>query len=103
METGMARPGTPYDNIPDPSPLSEEILGALETMETAREEIRQAREVLRARLEKLVQFYFPQGSVVGMWDTRAGRIRVISGSAYGSTIFRIDSTAFVDVNANTPM
>lgn len=99
----MGRPGTPYDNTHDPSPFSEEVLGALEDMDAARAEMRRASAVLKGAFDKMMLFHLPPGTVVEQHRYPFGAgLRVYSGSACGSTQFRIESAPFVEVRESIP-
>lgn len=97
----MGRPGTPYDNVPDPSPFSEEVCGALEDMATALKAMRAEAATLKAAFEKVLAFRLPVGAVVDEYGA-AGNVKVARGSGFGARQFRIDSAPFVDVNVAFP-
>lgn len=98
----MGAPGSPHDNAPDPSPFSEEVLGALEDMAQALKAMRAEAATLKAAFEKVLAFRLPVGATVDDHDREAGRVNVVRGSGFGAKKFRIDSAPFVDVNVASP-
>lgn len=98
----MGRPGTPYDNTPDPTELDDLVLGAIEDMAAAQVEADRCAAILQAEWARMMAFYLPAGTVVEKYRGFGAGLFVGHGNPGAARRFRVIAPPFVEIDKRVP-